>query len=143
MVSVSLLQRLEGDSAVASHSGEARANSARNESGVTESILANLRILLNSRQGCCETRPDYGLTDFSAASQNFRNSMSLMARDVEQQIRHFEPRLRNVVVRAVEDKMKPLELVFHVDGDLAFGDRTVRVAFNTVLGNDGHMRFNG
>ena len=136
MVSVSLLQRLEGDDVgIAGTSGD------RDETAVTDSILASLRIILNSRQGCCETRPDFGLMDFDAAADNYRNTITLIARDVEKQIRLFEPRLRGVAVRVVEDKTRPLELVFHVAGEIAYRDRTVRVTFDSVLGSDGHMRF--
>jgi type VI secretion system protein len=137
MVSVSLLQRLERDNTSAGRSDDT------NETAVMDSVLANLRILLNSRQGCCETRPDYGLSDFDAAGSNYRNTVAAVARDVEQQVRLFEPRLRNVLVRAIEDKARPLEVVFHLSGDIAYRDRTVKVSFDSVLGSDGHMRFNG
>lgn len=134
MVSVSLLQRLEGE--------DLPPSAYEDESAVMDSVLANLRVLLNSRQGCAETRPDYGLSDFSATTEDFRNSITLVARDVEEQIRLFEPRLRNVVVKAVEDNNRPLELFFHLSGEIAYSDRTVRVKFDSVLGSDGHMRFN-
>ncbi|MGX5851224.1 type VI secretion system baseplate subunit TssE [Mesorhizobium sp. PL10] len=132
---MSLLQRLER--------AYVNADMSQDETAVMGSILANLRVLLNSRQGCCETRTDYGLADFDAAANNFRNAVGLIARNVEQQVRQFEPRLRNVVVKTIEDKTRPLEVVFHVNGDLAYRDRTVRMAFDSVLSSDGHMRFNG
>ena len=136
MVSVSLLQRLEGaDSHIAG------TPQAADETAVMDSILAGLRIILNSRQGCCETRPDFGLMDFDAASGTYRNAIGVIARDVEKQIRLFEPRLRGTIVRAVEDDTRPLELIFHISGELAYRDRTVRVTFDSVLGSDGHMRF--
>lgn len=138
MVSVSLLQRLEDD-----HLRSAGASAYSDETAVTDSILADLRVLLNSRQGCCESRPDYGLMDFEAAAENYRNAIAMIARDVEKQIRLFEPRLRNVVVRGIEDKARPLEVVFHVAAELAYKDRTIKVSFDSVLGSDGHMRFTG
>lgn len=137
MVSVSLLQRLEDDASAPSAAGEP------DEAAVMDSVLANLQIILNSRQGCCETRDDFGLTDFNSVSENFRNSIVLVARDVERQIRHFEPRLRNVFVRAIEDKTRPLDLVFHIDAELNHKDRIVRVAIDSVLGTDGQIRLNG
>lgn len=136
MVSVSLLQRLERDDAGVEKSG------VRDDSAVMDSILANLLTILNSRKGCCETRPDFGLSDFNATS-DYRSLISSIARDVERQLRSFEPRLRNIAVRPVEDKARPLEFIFHVNGELAEDDRTVRVAFDSVLGSDGRMRFNG
>lgn len=138
MVSVSLLQRLEGD-----HRRSAGPSGNLDETAVADSILADLRVLLNSRQGCCESRADYGLSDFDAAADNYRNAIAAIARDVEKQIKLFEPRLRNVFVRSIEDKTRPLEVVFHVAAELAFRDRTVKVSFDSVLGSDGHMRFTG
>lgn len=137
MVSVNLLQRLESDDAPRPlDAGEP------DETVVMDSILGNLRIILNSRQGCCETRIDFGLTDFNSVSENFRNSIGLVARDVEKQIRLFEPRLRNVFVRAVEDESRPLDLVLQIDGELNHKDEVRHVAISSVLGSDGHMRVN-
>lgn len=138
MVSVSLLQRLEGDGAlVSSAAGEP------DTTVVMDSVLANLQFILNSRQGCCETRDDFGLSDFNGVAENFRSSIALVARDVERQIRQFEPRLRNVFVRTIEDKSRPLDLVFHIDGELNHKDRIVHVAIDSVLGTDGYIRVNG
>lgn len=136
MVSVSLLQRLELDGA-----GVQRTDHS-DDSAVLDSILSNLQLILNSRKGCCETRPDFGLSDFNATA-DYRSLFVSIARDVERQLRNFEPRLRNVSVQPVEDRTRPLEFVFHVNGELADDGRTVRVAFDSVLGSDGRMRFNG
>ena len=137
MISVSLLQRLERDEFIGGSGSR-----ANDEAAVMDSVLSGLRALLNSRRNCCETRPDYGLQDFNAA-EDYRSSISLIARDVERQVKLFEPRLRNVVVRALEDKARPAELIFHIAGELAYSDRTVRVSFDSVLGTDGQMRLNG
>ncbi|NKN36392.1 type VI secretion system baseplate subunit TssE [Agrobacterium sp. a22-2] len=136
MVSVSLLQRLERDGA-----GAERADFT-DDSAILDSILANLQLILNSRKGCCETRPDFGLSDFNATA-DYRSSFLSIARDVERQMRAFEPRLRNVSVQPVEDKTRPLEFIFHVSGELAHDDRTIRVSFDSVLNSDGRMRFSG
>lgn len=133
MVSVSLLQRLELDGAGAGTTGD---------SAVLESIMRNLQTILNSRKGCCETRPDFGLSDFNATA-DYLSALTAISRDVERQIRAFEPRLRNILVQPVEDKTRLLEFVFHVDAELADEERTVRVRFDSVLGSDGRIRFNG
>ncbi|MDE1995271.1 MAG: type VI secretion system baseplate subunit TssE, partial [Rhizobiaceae bacterium] len=112
------------------------------DTAIMNSVLSNLRSILNSRRNCCETRPDYGLQDFNA-TEDYRSSIPMIARDVERQIRLFEPRVRNVVVRAIEDKTQPSQLIFHINGELAYSDRTVRVSFDSVLGSDGHMRVRG
>jgi len=138
MVSVSLLQRLEGTGIAPASGGD-----GNDESAVMDSVLANLRVVLNARAGCCETRPDFGLSDFNATTVSYRSMAGDIARDVENQIRLFEPRLRQVVVRPVADRSLGLDLVFHVSAELAYEDRAVRVRFDSVLGSDGHIRFNG
>ncbi|MCY1669058.1 type VI secretion system baseplate subunit TssE [Rhizobium sp. SL86] len=136
MVSVSLLQRLELDSTSA---GMADVTS---DYAVMQSILRNLQMILNSRKGCCETRPDFGLSDFNATG-DYRNALMSIARDVERQIRAFEPRLRGVAVRPVEDRSRLTEFLFHVEAELADEGRVVKVRFDSVLGSDGRLRFNG
>jgi type VI secretion system protein len=137
MVAVSLLQRLERDG------GDGTSfPPAESESAIMESILHNLNMLLNSRQGCCETRPDYGLSDFNG-TQDIRGAVPAIAREVEGQIRLFEPRLRNVLVRPIEDKSRLGELIFHISGEIAYPDKTIKVRLDTILGNNGHMRLNG
>lgn len=135
MASVGLLQKLE--EADTGYTGV-----SQSESAVFDSILLNLRVILNSREGCCEIRPDFGLRDFNSTS-DYRSLFRTIALDVERQIRLFEPRLRNVSVSPVEDKTKPLELVFQISADLAYDDKLVRVAFSSILGSDGRIRCNG
>lgn len=136
MVSVSLLQRLEKRPSELTASNE-----DSQESAVFDSVLKDLRILMNSARGCCETRPDYGLSDFNSHGESLRGAIGLIARDIERQVKRFEPRLRNVVVRATQDEDRPLEFIFHVDGELAYNDKSVPVKFASVLGSDGHIRF--
>lgn len=138
MASISLLQRLEEVS-----NGSAPISSLASETAVLDSVLFNLQLVLNSAEGCCETRTDYGLSDYSTLGQSHWESATQLARNVEKQIRLFEPRLRRISVRPVDEPSRPLEFVFHVEAELAFEERLVRVTFDSVLGNDGHMRFSG
>ena len=137
MVSVSLLQRLEGDNLHVAGTSQ-----TENESAVMDSILASLRVLLNSRQGCCEIRPDYGLMDFDATAGSYRNAIALIARDVEQQIRHVRAaaaqRQRAHRSRTRRGRWSSFSMSA---ASSPIADRTVRVTFDSVLGSDGHMRF--
>lgn len=136
MIAVSFLERLERDR------GDMSSARSGSESAVMDSIMRNLNMLLNSRQGCCQTRPDLGLSDLNI-TKDMRGSTPVLAREVEAQIRMFEPRLRNVVVRPVEDKSRIAELIFHISGEVAYPDRTVRINVDSVLGNNGHIRLSG
>ncbi|MES0884485.1 type VI secretion system baseplate subunit TssE [Roseibium sp. SCP14] len=134
-MAVSLFQRLENDV-----TDTAYRNADEFEAATLESVLEDLRILLNSSAGCCETCPDFGLTDFNSISRSHQDTASEICRDIERQIRDFEPRLRNPIVRAVDDPDKPLDFIFNVEAELALGDSSKRVRFNSVLDNSGQIR---
>jgi type VI secretion system protein len=136
MIAVSLLERLERDG------GDASSSRTSKESAIMDSIMKNVQGILNSHQGCCETRPEYGLSDLNNTG-DLRGALPAIARDVEAQIRLFEPRLRNVLVRPIEDKTRIAELIFHISAEIAYPDRTVRISLDSILGSNGHMRLNG
>lgn len=134
-MAISLFQRLEGDVR-----SDSFASPDQYEAALMDSILEDLRILLNSMAGCCETRPDYGLADFNAFNQSHKDTALALCRDIEQQIKKFEPRLRNAVVRTVADADRPLEFVFNVEADLEYGGQQARVRFDSVLDSSGKVR---
>ncbi|POF33796.1 type VI secretion system baseplate subunit TssE [Roseibium marinum] len=134
-MAVSLFQRLENDV-----TGLHYRNADEFEAAVLESVLEDLRILLNSSAGCCETCPDYGLSDFNSVSTSHKDTASEICRDIERQIRSFEPRLRNPVVRAVEDADKPLDFLFNVEAELDLGGSSKRIRFDSILDNSGQIR---
>ncbi len=136
-MAISLFQRLETDL-----TEDAFRSDDQFESALLDSILADLRILLNSMAGCCETRPDFGMADFNAVSQSRQDTASELCRDIERQIRMFEPRLKNAVVRMVEDDAKPLEFMFNVEAELVSRTRSVRIRFDSVLDSSGQIRVN-
>ena len=105
-----------------------------------DSVLANLKDVLNSRAGCAETRPDLGVPDFNDLVGKFPDAIHIIARAVKEQIDRFEPRLSSVSVRHVEDPDNPLNLVFEIHAALGVGDAQGRVTFETVLGDDGFMQ---
>lgn len=106
-----------------------------------ESITANLLGVLNCRKGCCQTRPDYGLGPFEPTADDFRELIARMAGEVEEQIGLFEPRLRQVAVRAIEVQNRPLEIFLRIKGEVEIDGDAVAVAMDGVIGADGQMRF--
>ncbi len=109
-------------------------------SALAESILANLSRVLNERQGCCETRIDYGMPDFADLVGQFPDAIPTVVRAVRQQIVNFEPRLSGPVVRHVPNSSNPLSLNFQITATASADGTATRVAFETVLGDDGYMR---
>jgi type VI secretion system protein len=103
-------------------------------------VLTNVRAILNARQGCCETRPDYGMPDLNDISREASETIPAIARAVKLQLETFEPRLRQVQVRPLPSSDAPGEFAFSVSAVLIDGEDGEAMRFDTVLGNDRHMR---
>jgi len=105
-----------------------------------DSVLINVRAILNARQGCCETRPDYGMPDLNDISREASETIPAIARAVKLQLETFEPRLRQVQVRPLPLSDAPGEFAFAVSAVLIDGEDGEAMRFDTVLGNDRQMR---
>ena len=114
------------------------AGGAGSQADLLSSILQNMADVLNSRAGCCQTRTDYGMPDFNSLVGDFPNALPVIARAVEEQVRAFEPRLRDVSVLHVPDPERPLDLRFQITGRAVKNGIEERVRFDTVVGDDGH-----
>jgi len=131
----SLFERLEAARA----DGTSPPGIARS-AGLRESVLANIRTVLNGRQGCCQTRLDYGLPDLNGIAGETSEAVPAIARAVKAQIESFEPRLSAVVVRPATLPGMPGELAFTVSALLHDGEAGRALRFETVLGDDRQMR---
>jgi type VI secretion system protein len=109
-------------------------------SALSESVLAHLKLIFNTRQGSCETRPDLGMPDFNDLATRFPDAIPIIGRAIKYQLDNFEPRLKNVSVKHVPDPTNPLSLYFQISAQLALPDEDVRLNFDTVLGDDGYFR---
>lgn len=130
----SLFERLE----TAREPGAGSADTAPALS-VADSVLANVRRILNARQGCCETRPDFGMPDLNDISREASETIPAIARTVKAQLETFEPRLREVLVKPMPTEA-PGEFAFSVSAVLIDGENGEAMRFDTVLGNDRQMR---
>lgn len=121
----SLLERLrdpEGESARTIHENPAR---------LAESVLANLRSLLNSRPGMSSALPEYGIPDLSDIAYSMPDSAGRMRNAIRTAIERYEPRLRRVTVKYVSDPMDPLTLRFDVTAELVTNEARATVQFET------------
>ncbi|CAD5293924.1 Type VI secretion system protein [Bosea sp. 62] len=107
--------------------------------GLSDSVLANVRRILNARQGCCETRPDFGMPDLNDISREASETIPAIAQTVKAQLETFEPRLREVLVKPMLNEA-PGEFAFSVSAVLIDGENGEAMRFDTVLGNDRQMR---
>jgi type VI secretion system protein len=84
----------------------------------SESIVAHLKVLLNTRVGDAATVPEFGVVDFTDVVHQFPASVQVLQQSIRETILHFEPRLKNVSVRHVPDE-DPLQLRFEITGHLS------------------------
>lgn len=120
-------------------SASERSPGSSDVSELMDSILRNLRHVLNSRADCCVSRPDFGMPDFNDLVGKFPDALSIISAAVRRQIEEFEPRLTNVTVRHVPDRSNPLRLAFRIHATLLLEDGSQRLAFDTVLNNNGYV----
>jgi type VI secretion system protein len=97
------------------------------------SILGNLHTLLNTREGDSLTAPDFGILDLSDLIHNFPDATQYVQRSIRDTITKYEPRLKNVRVRAI-DSDDPLKLAFEISARLAGETQRGVVRVRTEIG---------
>jgi type VI secretion system protein ImpF len=121
-----------------------RSSRMHDAAGVRDSILQQLRSLLNTRvaldidtlEGRERTTIDYGLPDLSAFPVGNSEAMARLARHIAQTILVYEPRLQvqNVVIEAFPGRGNTL--VARVAGSAKVGLMVEPVSFAIALGEE-------
>jgi type VI secretion system protein len=104
----------------------------------TESILGNLRAILNTRVGDAPAADEFGIVDLSDLVHNFPDAAQIMQRSIRNAIAKYEPRLRGVRVRMVASE-DPLRLVFEVSARMATDTRRGSVRVLTQVSSTGRV----
>jgi type VI secretion system protein len=103
-----------------------------------QSILGNLRALLNTRVGDSPSAPDFGIPDLTEHVHDFPNAAQGIVRSIRDTVAKYEPRLRNVRVRLVPGE-DPLKLVFEISARLASDRHRGLVRVRTEMTHSGHV----
>lgn len=106
----SLFERLGND--------ESRPRSIAHDAQISdriEAIKANLERILNTRQGCSQSSPDEGLTDFNDAALGSRDLTRKICEDIRRAITQGEPRTSLKDIRFLPDPYDPTALNFRID----------------------------
>lgn len=87
-------------------------------------VLSHLQRMLNTRQGSSLTAPDYGIIELSELLHDFPNATGLMQRCIKNTILKYEPRLKNVQVRAVDgdEDQSQIFVYFEITAQLIYPD---------------------
>ena len=106
------------------------------------SIVSNLRMIFNARQGSSQARPDYGMPDFGDLMYGFNQLLPDIARAIKVQIELFEPRLSNVQVRPHEDADSIGSVRFAIRASIV-GEESGLVTLDGALSGDGRLEVQG
>lgn len=115
-----------------------RTNLKADAGALSDSVMANLRNLLNTRHGSSPMLPAYGMPDFNDMALEFPDAIPVIARQLRDCILAYEPRLKDPKISHVPDPDNPLALCYQISAELVGGDR--KLTFETILGHDGFVR---
>lgn len=114
-----------------------------NTNRLAESVMANLRHLLNSRHGITPIRADYGIPDLSDVIHDFPDAIAAMRKAIKAAIEEYEPRLRRVTIKHVAAPEDPLGLHFEITGELVTEGERASVWIETRIDGSGAVQVRG
>ncbi len=107
---------------------------------VIDSVREHLQKILNTRQGSVMIGEDYGLPDFVELFRDYPESLREFERSIRSTIQKYEPRLRTVRVRLLQNEEDPFTLRFQVSAKLAGQDKRVPVLLESKVDQDGKVK---
>lgn len=118
--------------------GERRLHASTGE--VFDSILANLRDILNTNEGNCLIDEQYGLPHMASVRLGIPWTIASFANAIRTTIERHEPRLSNVRVRHAPGTDRTSSLRFEISGVIQDEDGRTNVRFETCADEEGRMR---
>lgn len=100
---------------------------------VVESVASHLAKMLSTRAGSVQTLPDYGLPDLNDMRLSLHDALSQARFLIERFIQAYEPRLKDVRVKALPQDRDPMVLAFSIEGAMEVDGMTQVVAFCASL----------
>lgn len=100
---------------------------------VLESVKRNVSNILNTRIGGAQSAPHLGLVDFNDATLETMDLSLRIKLAIQHCLERYEPRLKQVLVRADSDHFNPLTLRFHIVASLNCDALHQKVQFSLLL----------
>ena len=110
---------------------------------IEQSILSHLQRMLNSRQGCSLSAPEYGTPDISEVVRSSPEVIARMEEAIRRSVEQYEPRLGGVSVRFVRSDDEMLVLCFEVSARLKMKDVDRSMRFTTRMVPEGRVDVSG
>jgi type VI secretion system protein len=118
---------------------DAERHSSQDEGAHLDSIGESLRRMLNSRQGCSLTVPDYGIPDLTDIVRDSPETLDMIQKAIRRSIEKYEPRLTSVRVTFSPSEDDVLRLSFEITAKIAGGSEKGSVRFATRIDADGRV----
>ncbi len=103
-----------------------------------QSIIGNLRAILNTRLGDSPAASDFGVIDLADLYHDFPNATQYLQRSIRDTIQKYEPRLTSVRVRPAPSE-DPLTLTFEISARLTHDRRRGLVRVRTQVNHGGRV----
>jgi type VI secretion system protein len=104
-----------------------------------QSVLGNIRTLLNTREGDSPAIPDFGILDFSDLLHNFPDAAQHVQQSIRNTIMKYEPRLSGVRIRPLPS-YHPLKLAFEISAHGRDGKESATISIRTEIGPSGQAK---
>jgi type VI secretion system protein len=108
----------------------------------TDSIVAHLQRILNTRQGNVPIASDYGVPDLTDFMLSYPESVTEIEKSLRQAIEEYEPRLTSVRVSFVHQEDDLLCLRFQIVAQLRT-ESGRNVLIETIVDSDGKVSLKG
>ena len=102
---------------------------------LTESVIVHLRKLMNCRHGCTLIQSDYGIPDLNEFVFDFPDTLGSMRKAIQRAIEKYEPRLKSIRVKYVENPDSPLDIHLEITAQLVTDEELVPISFSTHTGS--------
>jgi len=132
---VTLLERIALASA-----GDRNRTIQEDRGAVARSILRNLQMLLNSRQGNAPAQMDLGIPSPHELMQGFPGTLDSAQKAIRQCILRYEPRVTAVLVTHVPSTDGAQSVSFRISAQLAGDGRPESLSLQTAITADGRIR---
>lgn len=105
-----------------------------------DSVKEHLQKILNTRQGSVPLGDEYGLPDFVELLRDYPESLREFERSIRLTIQKYEPRLKTIKVRLLQNEDDPLTLRFQISAKLVSPEQRMPVLLESVVDQDGKVR---
>ena len=107
---------------------------------LTQSIVAHLQRILNTRQGSVPIDNEFGVPDFTNLAGSFAvGQTTQIIENMTRMIARYEPRLKSPRIQVVEGAQEVLSLSFSLEGLVAIDNRDIPSHLATRVSSDGHV----